>query len=100
MRRIGLREFNRNFYKQIQSVPFIVTKNKHPHLLVMAYPKNVANIDKANLYIADPTQFEMKSDEPTPDESPAEETEVAPGTPPEKTSLPSKLKQLLAKKIF
>lgn len=93
MRRVGLREFNRNFYKQIQSLPFIVTKNKQPHLLVMPYPADVENIDEANLYIVDPAQFEMKSDTmPSPT--------VNSGTPPVKTSLLEKIKKLLVTKII
>lgn len=96
MRKIGLREFNRNFYKQILTPPFIVTRDKKPILLVVAYPDKVENIDKASIVFVDPAQFEMKPPESTFTEPMAH----ASGTPPTKTSLLDRVKSALARKLF
>lgn len=35
--KVGLREFQRDFYKHIKSAPLVLTRNKKPYLIVAPY---------------------------------------------------------------
>lgn len=82
LRKIGLREFNRNFYKQLKDVPFILTKDKKPYMIVLPYNPHYPFPDHPVINKANETSLHED-----------------PGIPPQVLTLWQRIKKTLTKNI-
>lgn len=63
MRKIGIRQLNRELYKEVDNLPFILTRDKKPYALVVKIPEDLKDIHNSSVYLVDNSQLEIVKSE-------------------------------------